>query len=185
MIVTDDRITIICERMIIMNIRQENEKDFTKIYTLIKTAFETAEVSEGSEQDFADNLRQSAQYIPELALVAEQDGDIIGHIMLTRYSYKQNDQEKLVLLLAPLAVKIEYRNQGIGSKLITRSFEIACELGYTSIVLAGNPAYYSRFGFRPSIEYNISNTNGFPEENIMFKELTPGALAGGEGKISF
>ena len=168
-----------------MNIRQENEEDFNTIYNLIKTAFSTAEVSDGSEQDFAADLRRSEHYIPELALVAEKNRDIIGHIMLTEYYYTQNEKQFQILLLAPLAVKLEYRNLGIGSALIAHSFEIACKLGYSGIVLAGNPAYYNRFGFKPSVEYNICNTNGFPEENILIKELIPGALSGVKGEISF
>lgn len=39
-------------------IRQETEQDHPAIYDLIRTAFETAKVSDGDEQDFAVNLRR-------------------------------------------------------------------------------------------------------------------------------
>ena len=60
-----------------MRIRPESESNFgeREIYELVKVAFQTAKVSNGKEQDFVTQLRNSPDYIPELALVAE--GDII------------------------------------------------------------------------------------------------------------
>lgn len=72
-------------------VRQEREAEFPAIYELIRTAFATAEVSDGDEQDFANRLRIHGNYIPELALVAECQGKLIGHIMLTRTVVTQND----------------------------------------------------------------------------------------------
>lgn len=59
-------------------VRQEREAEFPAIYELIRTAFATAEVSDGDEQDFANRLRIHGNYIPELALVAECQGKLIG-----------------------------------------------------------------------------------------------------------
>ena len=64
-----------------MTIRQATPEDFDAIYSLVKTAFQTAKVSDGGEQDFVLKLRKGS-YIPELELVAEEDGVLIGHIML-------------------------------------------------------------------------------------------------------
>ncbi|MFA7074347.1 MAG: hypothetical protein WC234_04055, partial [Endomicrobiaceae bacterium] len=98
-----------------MIIRQETKKDFQEIYSLVKIAFETAKVSNGKEQDYVNELKAGKNYIPELALVAEQDGRIIDHIMLTKFYIKtdKNTKEES-LLLAPLCVKLEYRNEKIG-----------------------------------------------------------------------
>ena len=65
-------------------IRTEHEKEFNQIYDFVRIAFETAQVSDGNEQNFVNELRASENYIPELALVALVDGNIIGHIMLTK-----------------------------------------------------------------------------------------------------
>ncbi|HWR07601.1 hypothetical protein [Sporomusa sp.] len=56
-----------------MIIRKETEKDFSQIYDLVKAAFQTAKVSDGKEQDFVNQLRSSSNYIPELALIAEEN----------------------------------------------------------------------------------------------------------------
>lgn len=104
-----------------MIIRKETEKDFNQIYDLVKVAFLTAKVSNGKEQDFVNQLRDSGNYIPELALVAEEDGKLIGHIMLTK-TYINNTNKYEALLLAPISIVLEYRNRGIGTMLIVSSF---------------------------------------------------------------
>ena len=65
-------------------IRQEKSSEFQYIYDFVRVAFETAKVSNGKEQDFVNRLRASDRYIPELALVAEKNAKIVGHIMLTK-----------------------------------------------------------------------------------------------------
>jgi len=65
-------------------IRQEKPADFLSVYDLVKVAFQTAKVANGNEQDYVNKLRANANYIPELALVAEKGAKLIGHIMLTK-----------------------------------------------------------------------------------------------------
>lgn len=179
-----------------MKIRCEAQRDFDNIFTLVKTAFETAMVSDGNEQNFVNKLRDSDNYIPELALVAENNGILLGHIMLTKFCIVRvieeiaptvlNEASKHeTLLLGPISVVLEQRGCGIGSKLIREAFDKAVNLGYKSVVLVGNPAYYSRFGFKKSEDFGIRNTNGIPSEYVMICELVPGSLESVEGEIYF
>lgn len=168
-----------------MIIRQELTKDFGEIYELVKTAFQTAKVSNGKEQDFVNQLRSSDEYIPELALVVEEDGKLIGHIMLTK-TYIVNGSSKFeTLLLAPISVVLEYRNRGIGVKLVNESFRLAREKGYTAVFLVGDPAYYHRFGFKSSVNFGVKQMHNIPDENVMACELIPNALRGISGIIDF
>ena len=68
-----------------LEIRQENKKDYEEIYKLVKTAFETAEHSDGNEQDLVVDLRNSDSFIPELSLVAVKDNKIVGYIPAIQY----------------------------------------------------------------------------------------------------
>ena len=96
-------------------VRQEREAEFPAIYELIRTAFATAEVSDGDEQDFANRLRIHGNYIPELALVAECQGKLIGHIMLTRTVVTQDDGTPYeALMIAPLSVVLPQSGCRIG-----------------------------------------------------------------------
>lgn len=107
-------------------IRQENKNDYEEVYNVIKTAFETAEHSDGNEQDLVVALRKSDNFIPELSLVAVIDNKIVGYILFTKI--KIGKQEELAL--APLGVLPEYQKQGIGRTLIQEGNKKAKELGY-------------------------------------------------------
>ena len=157
-------------------IRQEKQNDFMQIYDLVKVAFQTAKVSDGKEQDFVNQLRDSVNYIPELALVAEENHKLIGHIMLTKNYISNSSCKTETLLLAPISVVLEHRDKRVGSKLINTSFELAKSLGYKSVVLVGDPAYYSRFGFKKSVDLGIRYLHDIPEEYVLVCELVPGAL---------
>ena len=63
-----------------MHIRQEREQDYPEIYRLVKEAFATAEHADGNEQDLVEALRKGSAYLPELALVAEEEGVLLGFV---------------------------------------------------------------------------------------------------------
>ena len=82
------------------------------------------------------------------------------------------------LMIAPLSVVLDYRNQGVGSALLKEGLRLAQSMGYRAAFLCGNPAYYGRFGFKAIGEYGIRQA-GLPEElapYFMVHELIPGSL---------
>ncbi|MBP3346645.1 MAG: N-acetyltransferase [Alphaproteobacteria bacterium] len=168
-----------------MNVRQETAQDFDEIYHLVRTAFETAEVSDGREQDFVSSLRYSENYIPELALVAEEGRKIIGHIMLTRQRIVLNEKSINALLLAPVCVDIAFRRKKLGSRLIDTALEKAEKFGFDAVFLVGNPDFYNRFGFEETVAKNVKNLNGLPDRYVLVKELKKGCLDGCSGTIDF
>lgn len=165
-------------------VRQITEADYSTVYNLIKTAFETAEHRDGDEQDFAVNLRNGSNYIPELDLVAERDGELLGHIMFTKtYVTKPDGSRYNTLLVAPLSVLLEYRSRGVGTALMKEGIRIAQSMGYQSAFLIGDPNYYQRFGYKLTHLYGI-NHESMPAEYLQVKELTQGALDGVTGLIN-
>jgi len=87
--------------------------------------------------------------------------------------------------LAPLCVALEHRNLGIGSKLIMESFELAENLGYTTVFVVGNPEFYSRFGFRSSVLFGIKHIPMIPDQFVLVHELSIGALTDVVGTVTF
>lgn len=166
-------------------IRRETEEEFAQIFNFVKNAFQTAKVSNGLEQEFVNQLRSSSNYIPELALVAEENDKVIGHIMLTKTYIIIGGSKFEALLLAPLSVALEHRNAGVGTKLINESFRLAKEMGYTAVFLIGDPAYYHRFGFKSSVEFGVTQLHNIPDEYVMACELAPNALLGVSGIIEW
>ncbi len=144
-------------------IRKENAFDNENIYAVVKCAFESADHADGNEQDLVDALRSGESYIPELSLVAEVDGAIVGHILFTK-AWVGNTQ---VLALAPLSVLPGYQRMGIGSALIQEGHRIAAELGYSYSIVLGSETYYPKFGYAPADTFGIIAPFDVPRENFM------------------
>jgi predicted N-acetyltransferase YhbS len=168
-----------------LKIRPEKPSDFQDIYDLVRIAFQTAKVADGTEQDYVNQLRASANYIPQLALVAEEEAELVGHIMLTKTYVATADSKFEALLLAPLAVALHYRNRGVGSQLVKESFELAKNLGHRVIFVVGDPAYYRRFGFKSSVLFGVKHVPPIGDQYVMVYELSAGALVGVEGTVTF
>ena len=150
-----------------MHIRQEREQDYPEIYRLVKEAFATAQHADGNEQDLVEALRKGSAYLPELALVAEEDGVLAGHIMLTRAAVGG----ALVLVLAPLSVRPEFQRQGVGTALMERAHEIARARGEDYVLVLGSQDYYPRAGYRPAEELGAAVPEGIPSANFMALRL--------------
>lgn len=168
-----------------MTIRPEKPAEFAEIYKLIEMAFRTAKVADGDEQNFTDRLRAGKGYIPELALVAEEDGKLTGHVMFTRFAVKTESGNEEILLVAPLSVTLEFRSQGVGAALMREGLRRAAGLGFRTALLVGDPVYYRRFGFRRSTELGICNADGIPDQYVLALELEEGALKGMNGTVTF
>ena len=95
-----------------MKIRPEQTLDYQAIAETILQAFE-----QDNEVRLVEEIRNSDRYIPNLSLVAEVDGVIVGHILFS-YIDLVNDVTYKVLGLAPLAVRLQFQKQGIGSALV-------------------------------------------------------------------
>lgn len=156
-----------------MVIRREETKDQSAVYSLVKKAFETAEHANGNEQELVNALRKSEAYIPELSLVAEIGGKVVGHIIFT----KAKVGDVAVLALAPLSVLPEYQRQGIGTALIREGHRIAGGLGYGYSIVLGSETYYPRVGYFPADTLGIKAPFDVPGENFMACRLTDDAPA--------
>lgn len=163
-----------------LNIRQENQNDYDQVYEVVKHAFEQAEYTDGDEQNLVNRLRNSQAFVPELSLVAEQNGEIVGHILFTEATIGETTQ----LVLAPLSILPSHQKSGIGGKLIVEGHRIAKELGYEYVVLVGHATYYPRFGYKPASQFGIQTTIEVPDENFMAFHLQ-GEQRNLDGTVTF
>jgi putative acetyltransferase len=131
-----------------VEVRLETAEDAPAIARVVEAAF-----GRPDEVRMVEAVRASSEYVPELAFVAEDQGEVIGHAMLSYVGLAGSDRQ--LLELAPLAVAPERQREGIGSTL-TRASLAAAELrGEPLVLVLGHPGYYVRFGFRRSDELGI------------------------------
>ncbi|MFV0306161.1 MAG: GNAT family N-acetyltransferase, partial [Desertimonas sp.] len=97
--------------------------------------------------------------VPEMALVAEDDGRVVGHVMISGAVIHHDDAERAdrpIVMLSPLAVAPDRHRQGIGGELVRAALALADQRGEPLVVLEGSPAYYPRFGFQPAVGHGIT-----------------------------
>ena len=100
------------------------------------------------EPKLVDDIRGDDCYRPELALVAERDGEIVGHVMISWCALHSADGTvHRIAMLSPLAVAPAVQRDGIGGALVRDVCARADAAGDPMVILEGSPAYYSRFGF--------------------------------------
>ena len=168
-----------------LTIRQEEEKDYPQVFQLIEEAFRNMEHSDHKEQFLVEKLRKSDAFIPELSLVAENKGEIVGHILFTKLKIINDSEPFESLALAPVSVNPESQNQGIGGQLITFGHLVAKELGYESVILIGHETYYPKFGYKKTSNFGISFPFDIPEENGMALELVENSLKNKKGVVKY
>lgn len=83
-----------------------------------------------------------------ISLVAEVDGAVVGHVMVSRNLLDAPRRLVDVGVLSPLGVLPEFQRRGVGKALVAAAVSAAREAGYPALFLEGDPAYYARLGFR-------------------------------------
>jgi putative acetyltransferase len=131
-------------------IRPESPDDHGAIRRLVAAAFES-----DVEAELVDRIRASPEYVPEMALVAEVAGEIVGHVMVSHAVIRNDDGDRRISMLSPLAVQPEHQRSGIGRSLVRASLSVAEARGEPLVILEGSPAYYGRLGFEHSVRYGI------------------------------
>lgn len=134
-----------------VSIRAETAADVAAIAEVTRLAFDGRQF----EVDMVAGIRASEQFVPELSLVAERDGVVVGHCMLGRKVLAGRAMPP-VLQLGPLSVHPDHQRQGNGGRLVSAAQDEARRRGREAmIVLLGVPDYYPRFGFRRAAAFGI------------------------------
>ena len=127
-------------------------------------------------------------YIPELELIMVNDEDeVIGYAMFSGFHLGGKYRDEL-LLLSPVAVKPELQRQHISKELIEYGFEKAAQMGFSAVIVEGNPQNYRSRGFQTSADFGIvaAESVGLPAvECMMVKELQKGALEHIHGVVEY
>jgi putative acetyltransferase len=161
-----------------IRVRAESPRDRSGVRDVLVGAFPTA-----AEADLVDGLRGRTQ--PQIALVAEQRGRVVGHVLFTPVEILPASGPLHVLGLAPLAVAPQLQRRGVGAALVGAGVAACRVAGARAVVVLGHPAYYPRFGFRPAWDLGLYYVTRCPNPAFLVRELEPGALRGRAGEVRY
>ena len=156
-----------------------------RVDRLLESSFTDMEFSDGRERDLVRSLRSSANYIPDLSLVAQLDEKIVGYILMTRIKIRFSEGWQPSLALAPMAVEPSLQRRGLGSELIARAHQKAREIGYPSAVVVGHRDYYPRFGYQPLRNFNIRVPFEVPADNCFIIHLREECRLHTDGHVEY
>lgn len=113
-----------------------------------------------------------------ISLVAECDGRIVGHILLSAIHAPVP-----AAAIAPLAVLPEYREMQVGTSLVRAGISEAAQAGFEALFVLGDNLYYERFGFssRLADPFEVD----WQGRNFMALELVEGCLLGKSGRLAY
>jgi putative acetyltransferase len=131
--------------------------DASAIDEIVSAAF-LAEFGTTDEAKLIRTMRERAELVTDLALVAELDGRIVGHIAFSEVTLDGLPSRGLGL--GPVAVAPDVQMRGVGSLLISTALDRAERAGWQFVVLLGHPTYYPRFGFGPAAAVGITGDYG-------------------------
>jgi putative acetyltransferase len=134
-----------------------------------------------AEARLVDELRDGGY--ARLSLVAEEAGQLVGHVMFSEAVIRTDGGEVGALALGPLGVIPERQGRGVGSALVREGLDRCVREGHRIVVLLGHPGYYPRFGFSAERAGNLSSP--YSGDAFMALELAPGALSRVVGEFEF
>ncbi len=159
-------------------IRAEQPEDFPGIAAVVIDAFSPKHGPEVAA--LVERIRASQHYLSELALLAEDESGVVGHLMLSWAGLEGGTRER-ILMLSPMSVRTDRQRSGVGTDLIENVLGRAEAMGEPAVVVEGVPAYYPRFGFERASALGFQPPReGIPDAAFMVRRL-PGyepALAG-------
>ncbi|WP_304164253.1 GNAT family N-acetyltransferase [Lonsdalea britannica] len=160
-----------------MLIRVEIPVDAPGIDRLLRQSFPTS-----AQAELVQELRENGQLT--LGVVATDDeGGVVGYAAFSPVSIE--GEELQWVGLAPLAVDESLRKQGLGEQLVYEGLDSLNEFGYTAVVVFGDPAYFSRFGFVAASEHQLSCGRDEPSSNFQIYPLADNHFQGVSGKVEF
>ena len=160
-----------------MKIRLEQPQDWREVEHLTREAFWNIYRPGCTEHYVLNQYRSNQDFIPDLSLVMEENGHIIGHIMFS----------KAVITLAsgsifpswtfgPISIHPDYKRKGYGLMLLDYALEKAKTMGIGLLQMEGNIDFYSHAGFDLASKLRI-HYHGMPAEDdvpfFLAKELIP------------
>ena len=171
-----------------VTIRRERTTEYREVENLVRESFWNVYRPGCLEHYVLKCLRDDPAFVPELDLVMERDGKIIGQNIFVKTNIRTDDGRSVpIMTMGPICIAPELKRMGYGKMLLDHSLEKAKELGCGAVCFEGNIDFYGKSGFTYASDFGI-RYHGLPEgEDASFflcKELIPGYLSGVTGEYA-
>lgn len=166
-------------------IRLETKEDYRETEKLTREAFWNVYRPGCLEHYVLHTFRASPDFVPELDMVMEKDGRIIGHVMYVRSAIQADDGSAIpIMTFGPISIAPEYKRKGYGTILLRHSMEAARKMGAGALAITGNIGFYGKSGFVTASSKGVHYYAEPREAKVpyfLICELEPGFLDGVSG----
>lgn len=153
-----------------ITISAEQPCHHASVRQLTASAFEASEFGHHGEAEMIEALRGNSERV--ISLVALCDHRVIGHAIASPVVIRSGESETSGLAIGPMAVMPSFQRQGVGSQLVRVIIERAEAAGESFLAVAGHPEFYTRFGFRPSLDFGVQHCfEGMPDDVFFLQSL--------------
>ncbi len=166
-------------------IRREAERDHRAVEELVRESFWNVYRPGCLEHYVIHRLRDDPAFVPELDLVMEREGKLIGQNMFMRAAIRADDGREIpIMTMGPICIAPGLKRQGYGKRLLDESLERAAALGCGALCFEGNILFYGKSGFTYAREFGLRYHDlpeGADDSFFLCRELIPGFLHGVTG----
>ena len=129
-------------------IRQETPEDYRATENLVREAFWNVYRPGCLEHYVLHTYREREDFVPELDLVMEKEGTLIGQVMYVKAVIILDSGDELpIMTMGPIGIAPQYKRQGYGKALLDYSMEKARRIGTGALCFEGNIDFYGKSGF--------------------------------------
>jgi putative acetyltransferase len=143
-----------------VTIRPEQPEDATAVRRVHESAFPSA-----AEAELVERLRANGK--AAVSLVAQEDGQVIGHILFSPVAFDP-PANVVAFGLAPMAVLPGHEKHAVGRRLVQNGLAECHARGACLVVVLGDPPYYGRFGFERASRHGLRNEFGAEDDFMVF-----------------
>ena len=166
-------------------IRPEEERDHRIVEEMIRESFWNVYRPGALEHYVIHVLRKDPAFIPELDLVMEENGWLVGQNMFMKTVIEADDGRIVdVLTMGPICVAQDLKRRGYGKYLLDYSLEKAAAMGFGAVLFEGNIGFYGKSGFDYARKFGVRYHDlpeGADDSFFLCRELIPGYLDGVTG----
>ena len=163
-------------------IRTETPADYRTVENLTREAFWNVYRPGCTEHYVLHRFRGRPDFVPELDLVMEVEGKLVGHVMYVRSAIQTDDGRTVpIMTFGPISIAPEYKRRGYGTILLRCSMEKAKEMGAQALAITGNIDFYGKSGFVVSKTTGVRYEDDPDADYFLIAELEQGFLDGISG----